>query len=715
MFRVALLVSASFTHATVFSTPSTKENTITFTSHLQTGLFQPGDDVGAVNPHVYRPEEFAVNDLVYEGLTAYDESDPGKDGEFDTEDDHVVGSLATSWEDNQDAAKANSSVEYWIKFHLQQGVTFHDGEKFNAQAVKINFDHIWGTAGRYRKGFHDWYQLPFAIKSWEVESEYVFKITFNFFLSTALQELGLIRPARIISPMALPNIADKKLSCTENTYWKGYGPSKDYKCNQILAPYGTGPYKFKAKKLVKPDGSSRMLEADQLRASCMAEYPKNHSKYKKFMVCEYEEGETVSEYIFEKFDDYMPTPMIVKPTFKYAIMRSFNTFQEVQDALEDESLDLALGVSSMSPKGFNAIATREDDLLKAHIASTDLNTRYIGIHSGGALDTPELRKWGMCVMDRVILWEGELMEENPIDTLFDPTLPLMPAAANVLASIKSLCESSSSSPANVTQRPLRFLYPKGQAHIEAIVYIIIGQFAAQGIFVEPMGMTKDDYNAQLGLWVGEDGATGSLDYYEDNWTPEEMGGQGKNVTYDLVYSESWGPGYDALTSLNDIGYNYPAEAWSDITNYLDSITKKELNALITSIPQIIDDEGRQSNFTHLMQILNQEAVMLPITAKRNIAVTNNRLTGFRFSGLEFGTGSVLAALKPGSNVPKWEEKARSEGWAPCTKKPGTVATTRLRRRMLEKLEAEPLIAKEAAADLQMPGAWNQAEDDDEES
>ena len=77
MFRVALLVSASFTHATVFSTPSTKENTITFTSHLQTGLFQPGDDVGAVNPHAYRPDEFAVNDLVYEGLTAYDESDPG--------------------------------------------------------------------------------------------------------------------------------------------------------------------------------------------------------------------------------------------------------------------------------------------------------------------------------------------------------------------------------------------------------------------------------------------------------------------------------------------------------------------------------------------------------------------------------------------------------------------------------------------------------------
>lgn len=42
--------------------------------------------------------------------------------------------LAESWEINEDA------TEY--TFHLRQGVTFHDGEPLNAEAVKTSFDHI---------------------------------------------------------------------------------------------------------------------------------------------------------------------------------------------------------------------------------------------------------------------------------------------------------------------------------------------------------------------------------------------------------------------------------------------------------------------------------------------------------------------------------------------------------------------------------------------
>ena len=47
--------------------------------------------------------------------------------------------LATSWETNEDATE-------WT-FHLREGVTFQDGEPFNADAVKATFEHYWAAEG----------------------------------------------------------------------------------------------------------------------------------------------------------------------------------------------------------------------------------------------------------------------------------------------------------------------------------------------------------------------------------------------------------------------------------------------------------------------------------------------------------------------------------------------------------------------------------------
>ena len=60
---------------------------------------------------------------LYETLTFY--NNPGSD--------QLIGPrLATSWEKNEDGT-------IWT-FHLRQGVTFHDGTPFNAEAVRFSFD-----------------------------------------------------------------------------------------------------------------------------------------------------------------------------------------------------------------------------------------------------------------------------------------------------------------------------------------------------------------------------------------------------------------------------------------------------------------------------------------------------------------------------------------------------------------------------------------------
>ena len=70
----------------------------------------------------------AVNDFrilmnVYDGLVRY------KDGTLEVEP-----SLATSWDISDDG------LEY--TFSLREGVSFHDGSAFDADAVKFNFDRM---------------------------------------------------------------------------------------------------------------------------------------------------------------------------------------------------------------------------------------------------------------------------------------------------------------------------------------------------------------------------------------------------------------------------------------------------------------------------------------------------------------------------------------------------------------------------------------------
>ena len=116
--------------------------------------------------------------------------------------------LAESWEVNEDQTE--------VTFKLREGVTFHDGTDFNAEAVKFHFDSILDPDNASPS-------LPFmgSMQEVTVEDEYVVKFTFEdpyaaFFVNIALSWGG------INSPTAVQEQGDN------------YGRH----------PVGTGPYMF---------------------------------------------------------------------------------------------------------------------------------------------------------------------------------------------------------------------------------------------------------------------------------------------------------------------------------------------------------------------------------------------------------------------------------------------------------------------------------------
>ena len=119
-----------------------------------------------------------------------------------TDDDFVKPSLATSWTTNYDALVAGTATRYEITFTLRSGVTFHDGEPWNAAACKTNFDHIMGgdgvgpppTYGSGKQGWaltglHDWMGFTQQVYGWEAVGAMQFKLILDTYYEAVFREL----------------------------------------------------------------------------------------------------------------------------------------------------------------------------------------------------------------------------------------------------------------------------------------------------------------------------------------------------------------------------------------------------------------------------------------------------------------------------------------------------------------------------------------------
>lgn len=131
----------------------------------------------------------------------------------------LVGSLASSWKISPDG------TEY--TFFLREGIKFHDGTPFDAEAVKFNFDRIWNEAAPNFYPRAKAYRAPdvFFIKSVDVIDAHTVRITLKEPFNSFLLRLANVGPGMVsmISPTALKKYGNEDIA---------------------LHPTGTGPFRF---------------------------------------------------------------------------------------------------------------------------------------------------------------------------------------------------------------------------------------------------------------------------------------------------------------------------------------------------------------------------------------------------------------------------------------------------------------------------------------
>lgn len=170
-------------------------------------VFSWPTNVGPLNPHLYAPDQLFAVAMVYEPLVKYQ-----ADGTF-------APALAESWE-----VTDNDRV---YTFHLRRGVSFSNGEPFDAAAVVANFTAI--LADRQR---HAWLELTKRIETVEAVDAHTVRITLSESYYPALAELSLTRPFRFAAP----------------SQFKDGGTASG-----LTVPVGTGPWVLVQSRLGESD------------------------------------------------------------------------------------------------------------------------------------------------------------------------------------------------------------------------------------------------------------------------------------------------------------------------------------------------------------------------------------------------------------------------------------------------------------------------------
>jgi ABC-type transport system substrate-binding protein len=189
-----ILIAVSFSGC-VENQPA-KEKVLIFACSADAKKLDPAD--------VTDGESTARTDSIFEGLVEY------KEGSAE-----IQPCLATSW--NISVDKKN------ITFNLRQGVKFHDGTDFNADAVVFSFERQYNTSHPYYQygEWAYWSYMFYDILKVEKIDNYTVKIVLSNLNAAIMTSLAMFTVA-IVSP-------------TNAALWKE---------DAFKHPCGTGPFKF---------------------------------------------------------------------------------------------------------------------------------------------------------------------------------------------------------------------------------------------------------------------------------------------------------------------------------------------------------------------------------------------------------------------------------------------------------------------------------------
>jgi ABC-type transport system substrate-binding protein len=329
--------------------------------------------IGPLNPHQYFPNEIFASNWVYEGLVSY-----AQDGE-------IVPALATSWatEDTQEGQR--------VTFKLRQGVKFHDGSDWNCTVAQLNFDHVLSDTVRKR---HEWYGVPQHLKSWTCNSNGDFVLETSTPFYPLLQELTYSRPLVFASANAfaqgINSDPDDHNSCEAG----GFGSKWDFLENTVTClglsdPVGTGPFRFVERKFLP--GTNDTIDA---------------------------------EVTFARNDNYWGTV----PAIEFLKVMRFTDTDQVEAALRDGTLDMALGSGPLTAKQVQDIKVFDSD--KFDVRHSDvLQHALVALNSGRApTDDIKIRRAIIHAINKAVFVENEFAGlEQPVSQL----LPLSAPYCNV--------------------------------------------------------------------------------------------------------------------------------------------------------------------------------------------------------------------------------------------------------------------------------------------
>lgn len=199
---IALALATALLGISIAGCGSSSSSSAGSNSASDTLIYAQGSEPRGLDPALVDDGESAkVMSNIYEGLLKYNKDST-----------KVEPSLAKDWEVSPDGLT--------YTFHLQEGVKFHDGTEFNADAVKFNIDRQLPP-----QVTKDMAYAPFvygSVKDVEVVDKYTVKINLKEASTPFLSNLAMIMAAPMVSPKALQ--------------------ASDNNVNQN--PVGTGPYKF---------------------------------------------------------------------------------------------------------------------------------------------------------------------------------------------------------------------------------------------------------------------------------------------------------------------------------------------------------------------------------------------------------------------------------------------------------------------------------------